>query len=373
MKKVIIVGGGIVGAACAYELIRKNIDVTIIDAHKKGRATSAAAGVICPWLTQRRNKAWFHLAREGALYYDTLISALAKDGETNTGYKKVGLIRLAEQNEALEPFVQIGKERRIQTPQIGEINILSPEKTKELFPYIEKDFYALYVEHAARVDGRLLRDSLISASIKHGATLIEGHATLMRHGKKFIGVQVGTKEILADDIIVVNGAWMKEIFAEADISVDVRPQKGQIIDLYDEGNTNNLPVVKPPNNQYLLTFDDGKIVVGATQENTDNLQPTSTAFGVHYILEQALTYAPQLASSHVNEIRVGFRPTTFNHAPMYGPIPNYENIYIGTGLGASGLNTGPYMGMQLAKMALGEPLDLNAENYKVDDIICEKA
>src|SRR5699024_10500136 len=94
MKNVVIIGGGIVGAATAYELIQKNIEVTIIDSEKKGRATSAAAGVICPWMTQRRNQAWYTLARNGALYYEDLIKQLKQDRQTNTGYKKVGMIRI---------------------------------------------------------------------------------------------------------------------------------------------------------------------------------------------------------------------------------------------------------------------------------------
>src|SRR5699024_6755080 len=119
-----IVGGGIVGAACAYELVKRNIEVTIIDAHKKGRATSAAAGVICPWLTQRRNKAWYELARNGALYYEEVIASLENDGEKDIGYKKVGMIRLHEEENELQRFIDIAMERRKSTPEIGEISIL---------------------------------------------------------------------------------------------------------------------------------------------------------------------------------------------------------------------------------------------------------
>lgn len=369
MKKVVIVGGGIVGAATAYELIRKNIDVTIIDSEKKGRATSAAAGVICPWMTQRRNKAWYTLASNGALYYDDLIAQLHQDGERNTGYKKVGMIRLDTRKEALEKFAHIVAERKKSIPEIGELRFLTPEETREIFPYIEEDFHSLYIEHAARVDGRALRDALLRASINRGATYIKDQASLISRKQRFIGVHVVGKDLLADTIIVTNGVWMPELFKEAGITVHVDAQKGQIVDLMDEADTNTLPVVKPPNNQYMLTFDGGKIVIGATQETTKDLLPTSTAYGVNYILNEALKYAPALAKADMNEIRVGFRPTTYNHAPMFGSIPQHDNVYIATGLGASGLNIGPYIGKQLAKVINEENPDIDLAPYQVDEIV----
>ncbi|HLR42830.1 MAG TPA: FAD-binding oxidoreductase [Pseudogracilibacillus sp.] len=369
MKKVVIIGGGIVGAATAYELIQKNIDVTIIDSEKKGRATSAAAGVICPWMTQRRNQAWYTLARNGALYYDSLIKQLKYDGQTNTGYKKVGMIRIDKEKVALEKFADIANERKKSTPEIGDISFLTPEQTKDTFPYLKDDFHGLYIEHAARVDGRALRDALLEASVKRGATYIKDEASLIMRESRIVGAHVVGKDIFADTVIVANGVWMPKVFEEIGIKVDVRAQKGQVIDLIDDTETDELPVVKPPNNQYMLTFDDGKVVIGATQENTNNLLPTSTAYGVHYVLNEAIKYAPSLIDAEMNEIRVGFRPVTFNHAPMFGPLPQHDNVYIATGLGASGLNIGPYIGKQLAKVINEENTDIDLTPFSVEKIV----
>lgn len=372
MKKAIIIGGGIVGAATAYELIRKNIEVTIIDGEKKGRATSAAAGVICPWLTQRRNQAWYSLARNGALYYEDLIAQLKEDGETHTGYKKVGMIRIDEDRGALEKFVKIAEERKVDTPEIGEISFLSPAETNKFFPYIEDDYHGLYIEHAARVDGPALRDALLKASVKRGARYIQADASLITRENRIVGAHVINEDLFADALVVTNGVWMPEIFREVGIKVDVRAQKGQIIDLTDDVDTDELPVVKPPNNQYMLTFDDGKIVVGATQEMTKDLLPRNTAYGVHYVLNEAIKYAPSLAQADISKIRVGFRPVTFNHAPMFGPLPAHENVFIATGLGASGLNIGPYIGKQLAKIIKKEVPDIDLAAFSVEKIVQNK-
>ena len=61
MKKVAIVGAGIVGATAAYYLSKEaDIEVTVFD-HGHGQATKAAAGIISPWFSKRRNKAWYKI------------------------------------------------------------------------------------------------------------------------------------------------------------------------------------------------------------------------------------------------------------------------------------------------------------------------
>ena len=66
MKKVAIIGAGIVGATAAYYLSKEaDLEVTAFD-HGQGQATKAAAGIISPWFSKRRNKAGYKLARLGA-------------------------------------------------------------------------------------------------------------------------------------------------------------------------------------------------------------------------------------------------------------------------------------------------------------------
>ncbi|MCY1690871.1 FAD-dependent oxidoreductase [Exiguobacterium sp. SL14] len=92
----IIIGAGILGASTAYHLSKAGERVLLVDRKEPGRASHAAAGIICPWMTQRRNKAWYQLANNGAHFYKTLIPELEALGETSTGYQQVGTIALHE-------------------------------------------------------------------------------------------------------------------------------------------------------------------------------------------------------------------------------------------------------------------------------------
>src|SRR5690625_7877146 len=85
----------------------------MIDSHTEGRATSAGAGIISPWITQRRNKAWYELAKNGAAHYKSLINELDRCGEKETGYKQNGAIHLHQNIEQLKKLKNIALKRQI--------------------------------------------------------------------------------------------------------------------------------------------------------------------------------------------------------------------------------------------------------------------
>lgn len=55
-EKGMAVGAGILGASIAYQLAKMGVEVLIIDRKDKGQATDAATGIICLWVSQRRNQ-----------------------------------------------------------------------------------------------------------------------------------------------------------------------------------------------------------------------------------------------------------------------------------------------------------------------------
>jgi D-amino-acid dehydrogenase len=366
MKKIIVVGAGILGASTAYHLAKDGAQVTLVDRKDQGQATDAAAGIVCPWLSQRRNKAWYQLAKGGARYYPDLIKQLEEDGETDTGYQRVGALSLHTDLEKLEKMAERALKRREDAPEIGEITILTPEETKKLFPPLSEEFGSVYVSGGARVNGRVLRNALIKGAEKHGAEVLKGSASLLSEGKRIVGVTLDRTTLEADVVILTGGAWAAEPLLPLGVEFLVKPQKAQIVHLELPGvNTSGWPVVMPPNDQYILTFEDGKVVVGATHEDDAGYDLRLTAGGVNEVLGKALLVAPGLGDGTLVETRVGFRPFTPGFLPVIGPVPNYEGLLVSNGLGASGLTSGPYLGAELAKLALGKDTEINLEDYAV--------
>ncbi|WP_096155516.1 MULTISPECIES: NAD(P)/FAD-dependent oxidoreductase [Bacillus] len=370
MKKIVVIGGGIVGASTAYQLARSGVDVTLVDRFDKGQATDAAAGIICPWISQRRNKAWYGLVKGGARFYPTLIEQLEQDGETNTGYRKVGALSLHSDPLKLEKMAERAHKRREDAPEIGDIKILSPEETNKLFPPLSTEYGAVFISGAARVDGRALRNSLINAAEKRGVKCIRGSASINFYQKQVTGITVNEEVFEAEEVIVAGGAWSKELLDPLGIEFLVKPQKAQIVHLeMENANTENWPVVMPPNNQYILSFGGGKVVVGATHEDNVGFDFRVTPSGLNEIFSKALEVAPGLGQSTLVETRVGFRPFTPGFLPVLGRVPNLSGVLVANGLGASGLTSGPYIGAELAKLAIGKQTELDLSLYDVKGAI----
>jgi D-amino-acid dehydrogenase len=372
MKKFIVIGGGILGASTAYHLAKSGASVTVIDRNEPGQATDAAAGIICPWLSQRRNKAWYALAKGGAAYYTTLIQQLEDDGETETGYERVGAISLHTDTEKLINMEERAALRKEEAPEIGEIRQLPQDETSLLFPPAAEEYSSVHISGGARVNGRAMRDALLNAAEKNGAKLVSGNALLEHSNGQVKAVKVGGERFEADRIIITAGAWAPELLKPLGRVLKISPQKAQILHLQlEETETKDWPVVMPPNNQYILTFAGGRVVIGATHEDEMRFDRRVTAGGMHEILDKALAVAPGLADATFVEARVGFRPVAPNFLPIIGPVPGYENILLANGLGSSGLTVGPFLGAQLATLALGEKVDINLELYDVLGAISE--
>ncbi|MFC5603196.1 NAD(P)/FAD-dependent oxidoreductase [Sporosarcina koreensis] len=370
MKRIIIIGAGILGASAAYHLAKRGADVLVVDRMDNGQATDAAAGIICPWVSQRRNKAWYALAKGGASYYPELIRLLEEDGETNTGYRKVGAINLHRELGKLEKMEARALERKKEAPEIGQVKLLNESETSNLFPLLSEGFSSVHIEGAARVDGRAMRAALINASEKHGAVFMNGNARLVVHNGKAFGINVGGEEIKASRIIITAGAWAGELMEPLNLNVQVTGQKAQIVHLHIDGHhTEKWPVVMPPTDQYILPADEGKVVIGATHEDEAGFTLHATAGGIHEVLSKALNVAPGLEEAAFQEIRVGFRPFTPGFLPVIGEVPGHPELLFANGLGASGLTVGPFLGKQLANIALGCDVEIDLSLYKVENAV----
>ncbi|WP_068781333.1 NAD(P)/FAD-dependent oxidoreductase [Paenibacillus sp. GM2] len=376
MKKYIVIGAGILGASTAYQLSKMGADdVLIIDREEQGQATDAAAGIICPWLSQRRNQAWYRLAKAGAGFYPKFIEELVNEGETETGYARVGALSIHHDLEKVIRMEERARQRKADAPEIGEITRFDETETHRRFPLLEEGYHSVHISGAARIDGRALRDALLRSAERHGAKRIKGNAVLEFQGNQIIGVRVGTDIYTADMTVVCAGAWARELLQPLGIHFNVHFQKAQIMHLRAEHSqdTGNWPVIMPPSDQYLLAFEHQKIVIGATHENeVQGYDTRITPGGMQEILNKGLTLAPGLADSTFQEVRVGFRPFTPGFLPVIGQIPGWEGLITANGLGASGLTMGPYIGGQLAKLALGMELDIQLDDYDLRAAIEEQ-
>ena len=361
MKKVAIIGAGIVGATAAYYLSKESdLEVTVFD-HGQGQATKAAAGIISPWFSKRRNRAWYKMARLGADFYVDLLADLEKSGQEIDFYQRSGVFLLKKDETKLEEFYQLAHQRREESPLIGQLAILDQASANELFPGLQGFDRLLYASGGARVDGQLLVTRLLEASqIK----LVKEKVTLTPLAS---GYQID--EEVFDQVILATGAWLGHLLEPLGYEVDVRPQKGQLRDYQLAQDMEAYPVVMPEEEWDLIPFAGGKLSLGATHENDMGFDLTVDETLLQQMEEAALPCYPSLVETTRAGERVGIRAYTSDFSPFFGQVPELAGIYAASGLGSSGLTTGPIIGYHLAQLIQDKELTLDPLNYPIENYV----
>ncbi len=374
MQRVVIVGGGVVGASAAYHLARDGVEAILIDRHDPGHATAAGAGIISPGTSQRPLPDFYAFAADAVRYYPELIAALGELGETGTRYEVVSKLILAftdDEANAIPAQINLFEQRRgTGMPGLGNISVIERLQAQSLFPGLGDILSAIHVPEAARVDGDHLRNALIAGARHHGATVQSGDVSLDAHGNTVRGVLVDGESIGADAVIVATGAWTDLLLAPIGCSIRVEPQRGQIMHLTMPGSdTSRWPILGGSGDQYILTFGPNRVVMGATRETGSGFDVRMTAGGLKTVLDHALRVAPGLADGTVHEVRIGLRPVSADGLPFLGRVPGYDNVVVATGHGPTGLQLGPYSGQIAARLVTGDAVDTELRPFALDRVI----
>ncbi len=377
MERVVVIGGGIVGASAAYRLAYAGIGVTLIDPNAPGQATAAGAGIVAPGTSQMPEGPWYELAAAAAAFYPDLVARLAEDGEPDAGYRVTGGLITAPPGTTRATLGEIrdhvARRHDVGIGGVGVATVLESEEAKKRFPPLAAGVPAIHVTDGAVVEGRLLRDAMTRAAVRRGATVVHGRAAFeSMNANDLPTIVVGSERLPCDAVILAAGAWSAALVEPLGIELPVGPQRGQIahLDLPSEGaarhgDTGDWPFVIGFDGHYLVPFPGGRVVAGATREDGTGFDGRTTAGGVREVLDQALRLAPGLTGASLHEVRVGFRPATRDGLPLLGPVDGLPGTWVATGMGPTGLTVGPFAGALIAdKIAGREPAtDVDIEPF----------
>ncbi|MHC5373501.1 NAD(P)/FAD-dependent oxidoreductase [Enterococcus sp. LJL120] len=345
MKKIAVIGGGIIGLTLANYLDTTKFAVTVYD-EGLGQATKASAGIISPWLSKRRNQKWYALARDGAAFYQKLVSDFKLEP---TVYKKSGTLILRKSQDVAE-LSELATERKKTAPAIGEIQLLTAEETAERNPLL-KPQPSLLIDGGARLDGKACLQQLRKIAAAKGIQFIPEKATVQRKASAYevLSPQTGKKDF--DFIAFTNGPHLPNSLEPLGYLAKVRPQKGQLLVFQTNFSTSgNWPVAMLDGESDLIPFENGKILVGATHENNQGFDLEATPAAFADLQRKTLPFLAEAALfSQPYHYRVGTRAYTEDFAPFFNCLPADPAIAVASGLGSSGLTTGPLIGFLLAK------------------------
>ncbi|ETY74324.1 NAD(P)/FAD-dependent oxidoreductase [Lactiplantibacillus fabifermentans] len=342
-KQVTIIGSGIVGAVTAYYLSSDpTLNVTIYD-EGIGQATKNSAGIISPWLSKRRNQRWYNLAKSGAALYPEIVA------DTQMGYsvyQQAGTIVTRENPDDLQALYDLAVARKQQAPQIGQIEKLTAEQVQDRIPLLTNPQPGVFVSGGARVDGDKFAHNLLKYCEKRNLVRHKGKVALGDQGQLL--TPHGQQNY--DTLILAVGAWLKPLLLPMKIVADVRPQKGQLIELQlPESWGDDVPVLMPEGERDFIPFTRSKLVVGATHENDMGYDLQVSDLVEADLFASGRKLDANLTKDQITQVKVGTRAYTRDFAPFFGPLPDNPHILVASGLGSSGLTTGPMIGKLLAE------------------------
>ena len=358
---VVVVGGGIVGTALAYELARRGTTTALVDRRDAGRATDAGAGILSPATAWQTDDVWYPFAAEAGSHYADLVDHLREDGAPDPEHARCGLFTVSMGEGEEQWFEDLATVATARAP--GIVSEVSPDEARRRVPVLGQLRRVLHNPAAERVDGRAMTAAMRHACRHRGVTLLEADVgELMTDGARVLGVRSSEGATAAQAVVIAGGAWSTAFAQQLRVDLPIRPVKGQIVHLAVDNpdlDPPSWPIVQHVLGHYLVSWPDRRVACGGTFEDRGGFDVRPTATGVRELLRECHRLAPGLDEAGLLEVRVGFRPFSADDRPVLGRLPGWENAYVDTGHGADGLLAGPYSGVLVAADLRGERASLS--------------
>ncbi|MCY3557780.1 MAG: glycine oxidase ThiO [Chloroflexi bacterium] len=331
MSDVAIVGGGVIGLACAFELARRGSSVTVLEREEPGfGASTVAAGMLTPsFEVELTPQSLVELQLDSLRRYPQFVRDIEAAGGRSCGYRDEGSLWVSRHRDdelELDHILRIQQQRGLPARR------LTGREVRALEPYVSpRAVGGLLVESDHQVDSRKLVPALRAACEAIGVDVRTGTgvATVERAaGAMELTCQHGgvTSPFHADQVLLAAGVWLEEGLVTPLPKIGMRPIKGQIVHL--QGQSLVRHVIRN-SDVYILPRDGGRLLIGATEEE-QGFDMSPTAGGTLDLLRFGFEVLPGIYDLDIAEIDVGLRPTFHDHMPVLGATTT-DGIYMASG------------------------------------------
>jgi len=345
VSDVVVVGGGIVGCACAYELAKAGARVDVLEYGKTGmQATNAAAGMLAPLIESSGRGPMLEFGLRALREYPGLVEELRPTG-VDVEFRPHGILKVAVD----EPGVHELRRRFAWQREMGfPIDWLDADSCRELEPRLNPNIAGgVFSGSEGGVNNQMLSLAIERAAATNGATLRnQTPATgFVTDGRRIAAVRSGSRTFPCDYVVLAAGARSGHLAAKLRAFVPVRPVRGQMVALGGMSAPIRHIVWGPDG--YLVPRANGLVFVGATVEDV-GFRRRTTAAGLSRMRAMARALVPQLGAAKVQFAWAGLRPGTPDALPIMGPVPGWANLTAATGHFRNGILLGPLTGRVVA-------------------------
>jgi D-hydroxyproline dehydrogenase subunit beta len=357
---VVIVGAGIVGAACADTFAERGLRVAVVDRDLVGGgATAAGMGHI---VVMDDSDAQFALTNYSQRLWRELRSELPDDTE----YEQTGTIWVAADEQEM---AEVLRKRQYYSSRGVSVEVLDSAQLKQAEPNLREGLVGgllvpgdavLYPPCAARF--------LITRAQQRGAELRLGASVATILGN---GIQLDDGQKISADI-VVNAAGA----SSPDLSpgIEIKKRKGHLVitDRYPGFLRHQLVELGYLKSAHSTTSDSvafnvqprrtGQILIGSSRQYGAEYKEVDQPV-LAEMIQRAEEYMPALSCLSAVRAWTGFRAATPDKLPLIGPCPGQKNLFLATGHEGLGITTSLATARILADQVTSTKSEIPAEPY----------
>lgn len=369
---VIIVGAGIIGASCAYELAKSGRSVIILDRGEPcDGAGGATDGIIA--LHTKTPGLRLQMGYASAMMFPRLLEEL---GDRCEYRQNCGGYILCENQEEMDSVAATVEAERADGV---DIRMIDGQELHELEPNLDAHVCgAKYARETsiintfALVYAYLRKDRELGVQICPFTEVVD----YLKAGDRVIGVKTGKGEFYAGTVINCTGAWAGLTSRPLGLDIPIQPRRGQIIISepvapFVRGAfaaATYIAIKFFPEKQKLLSekvrrlgngfgieqTDAGTLMLASTRELA-GFDKGTTLEGIETILSTAVRFMPKLAEMNFIRTFSGFRPACADGMSVLGGVDGLDGYMIVAGHEGDGISLAPLISEMLVQVMDGKP------------------
>jgi glycine/D-amino acid oxidase-like deaminating enzyme len=380
---VVVLGAGMIGAACAAELVLAGFDVVVVDRGGAAAATTShGEGNVL--VSDKGPGPELQLAQLSRRLWPEVLAGIA-ERTASSGRRpdpaewepKGGIVVATTPGgaEALLLFAAAQRLAGVRAEPMDSSALLEAE------PFLTRDHTAaMHYPDDAQVQPAGAATALLSDALAAGAVLRTGCEVLggVVRGGRLTAVRT-SEGLLAGDVFVnAAGPWSGELAARLGAPVDIRPRRGEVLvttplpptvfhKVYDAdyvgavgsgaGDLQTSAVVE--------STSAGSLLLGSSRRRVgfdDRTRPEVLAA----VAAKALRLFPSLAGVPVMRAYGGFRPYVPDHLPVIGPDPRLAGLWHAGGHEGAGIGLSVGTARLIRDLLLGNPTEIDATPFRVE-------
>lgn len=401
MKRVLIIGGGVVGLSTAYHCALKGHQVTVLDrgAEDHENCSYGNAGLVVPshfvplaapgmvamglkWMLKPDSPFYVkprlsgdllrwglrfwraanaeHVRRSAPLLRDLNVASRACFDEfaerigNAFDFEKKGLLCLCKTEHRLDEEIKAVEHAR----QLGlKAEVFTAKQAAELDPHVRMDIVgAVYFRDDCHLTPARFMAELKQQLERAGVTVSWATevAAFTHHASRLTAVKTSRGDFSADEFVLCGGSWSASIARKLDCKLLMQAGKGYSLTLPKPRQSPAIPAILTEA-RVAVTPMGGSLRFGGTMEiagmNTD-INPVR----VQGIIKSVSKYYPDFTPRDFEGIKpwCGLRPCSPDGLPYLGRTARYANLAIATGHAMMGLSLGPISGKLIAEILSNE-------------------